>query len=432
MIRRALLVCSKRYNSLNGGVATFVKGMFSVLKNNGCFVDIAYDVNPEIDYTQGQGMIFYPDSPLKYSEHRSRHVFRDSLCVERIMNFKSAIAKAFEHAVYDLIVVNDEEAVDVVYTMGLKVPVVYYTHNPESIVSLPSSPFAPNYVKWLHDILRRPGLIVGTQSPENCKFIKDRFGDDVNVKFLPMPLAEEDILRAKQDKDADGILFIGTFQERKDPEEFIRVCVETGQHAKVMTSQKGVKKFQQAFEQAGVVNYTIKHSISGQEKIDFIKSAKVGYHPSRLETFGYGVMETSCVIPTVTLDYPWTLIHEGYVTRATKDNVVDVIKGMIESDQEYAGPHASYHDDIFKSWSDMNDLVCNVKPDPEIVAHMKEHGGCSINDLIFTVKGRRMMSFCEYNSIYNKINSPWAKRNEYKEGSFFGDKYTKSDIITLF
>jgi hypothetical protein len=72
-----------------------------------------------------------------------------------------------------------------------------------------------------------------------------------------------------------------------------------------MTNANGAPKFEAALKEIGA-SYEIKASIVGQEKVDFIKSARVFYMPSKSESYGFALMEAlghcDCFVLS---DYEW-------------------------------------------------------------------------------------------------------------------------------
>jgi hypothetical protein len=99
-----------------------------------------------------------------------------------------------------------------------------------------------------------------------------------------------------------GVLFIGRWEEGKNPEAYIRVMKECKIHCKVMTNSNGAKKFEKAFADAGITDYEIRVGITGQEKVDFIKGCGVHFNPSLRESYGIAFMECLGHMPCVVLD----------------------------------------------------------------------------------------------------------------------------------
>jgi hypothetical protein len=99
-----------------------------------------------------------------------------------------------------------------------------------------------------------------------------------------------------------GVLFIGRWEEGKNPEAYIRVMKECKLPCKVMTNSNGAKKFEKAFIDAGIKDYEIKAGITGQEKVDFIRSSGVFFMPSLRENYPFAFLECLGHMPCVVLD----------------------------------------------------------------------------------------------------------------------------------
>jgi len=110
----------------------------------------------------------------------------------------------------------------------------------------------------------------------------------------------ETTLFEENNKPREGVLWIGRWEPRKNPEEFIRVIKETGLPAKVITNTNGAKKFEEALKAIGA-KYEIKIGVYGKEKVDFITSARVAYNPAIRESFGLAFYECMGQLPTVAI-----------------------------------------------------------------------------------------------------------------------------------
>jgi hypothetical protein len=76
--------------------------------------------------------------------------------------------------------------------------------------------------------------------------------------------------------------------------------------AKVMTSANGAKKFEDRLKKIGVP-YEIRIGIIGQEKVDFMTSARIAFNPSIVESYGMAFYEQHIQMPTLVLEHQrWT------------------------------------------------------------------------------------------------------------------------------
>ena len=142
-------------------------------------------------------------------------------------------------------------------------------------------------------------IIIGTQSQKNIDELT-KYGA-TNCALLPMPMSERGLLEP-YNGPKKGVLFIGRWEEGKNPEAYIRAMKECGLPCKVMTNSNGQKKFEKAFQEAGITDYEIKAGITGQEKVDFVRSARVFFMPSLRENYPFAFLECLGHMPCVVLD----------------------------------------------------------------------------------------------------------------------------------
>jgi glycosyltransferase involved in cell wall biosynthesis len=146
-------------------------------------------------------------------------------------------------------------------------------------------------------LMRVKGITIGTQTARNNN---ELFSQGIaNSYELPIPMTEKGLL-VENNKPREGVLWIGRWEPRKNPEEFIRAIKETGLPAKVITNTNGAKKFEEALKAIGA-KYEIKIGIYGKEKVDFISSARVAYNPAIRESFGLAFYECMGQLPTVAI-----------------------------------------------------------------------------------------------------------------------------------
>jgi len=69
-----------------------------------------------------------------------------------------------------------------------------------------------------------------------------------------------------------------------------------------MTNKNGAKKFEKAFQEAGITDYEIKAGITGKEKVDFVCGSSVFFMPSLRENYPFAFLECLGHMPCVVLD----------------------------------------------------------------------------------------------------------------------------------
>ena len=175
-------------------------------------------------------------------------------------------------------------------------------------------------------------IIIGTQSQKNIDELT-KYGAK-NCRLLRMPMSERGLLE-RYDGKREGVLFIGRWEEGKNPEAYIRVMKESGLPCRVMTNNSGLKKFEKAFKEAGITNYVIKAGITGTQKVDFIRESGVFFMPSLRENYPFAFLECLGHMPCVVLDnQDWSdNFDNSYFHKVDIKNASHVIKTLYGSQQ---------------------------------------------------------------------------------------------------
>ena len=331
--KRIAFLISDQHFIPHGGIGSFCKSFTEMCGRLNWKVDIILDKQPtgtfnEVIENAGANII-YPDEPLKYSDHTATFAFSDTINFEKIINFRKAILKAFETNIYDMIVCNTQEAMTASYAMTVNkyIPVVFYTHLHSMIFreSQGSDVFLDSYHNFYNKHMEFTDIIIGTQSQKNIDELT-KFGA-TNCALLRMPMSERGLLEAYIGPKK-GVLFIGRWEEGKNPEAYIRVMKECKLPCKVMTNSNGAKKFEKAFADAGITDYEIKAGITGQEKVDFIRSGDTFFMPSLRENYPFAFLECLGHMPCVVLDnQDWSDNFDGqYYHKVNIKNAAELIK----------------------------------------------------------------------------------------------------------
>jgi glycosyltransferase involved in cell wall biosynthesis len=305
--KRIAFMISDQHFIPHGGIGSFCKSFTEMCGRLNWKVDIILDKVPTgtfDDVIKGAGAnIVVPDQPLRYSDHTATFAFSDTINFEKIINFRQAILKAFETNIYDMIVCNTQEAMTAAYAMTVNkyIPVVFYTHLHSMIFreSQGSDVFLDSYHNFYNKHMEFTDIIIGTQSQKNIDELTKHGA--TNCALLPMPMSERGLLE-EGNVTGNGVLFIGRWEEGKNPEAYIRAMKESGLPCRVMTNSNGQKKFEKAFEEAGITDYEIKAGITGQEKVDFVRDSSVFFMPSLRENYPFAFLECLGHMPCVVLD----------------------------------------------------------------------------------------------------------------------------------
>jgi glycosyltransferase involved in cell wall biosynthesis len=338
--KRIAFLISDQHFIPHGGIGSFAKGFTEMCGRIGWKVDIVLDKAPtnlfsDLIISLGANIV-YPDEPLRYSDHTATFAFSDTINFEKIINFRKAILKAFETNVYDMIVCNTQEAMTASYAMTVNkyIPVVFYTHLHSMIFreSQGSDVFLDSYHNFYNKHMEFTDIIIGTQSQKNIDELT-KFGA-TNCQLLRMPMSERGLLE-RYNGSKKGVLFIGRWEEGKNPEAYIRVMKECELPCKVMTNSNGAKKFEKAFSEAGIIDYEIKAGITGQEKVDFVRGASVFFMPSLRENYPFAFLECLGHMPCVVLDnQDWSDNFErDYYHQVSIGSAADMIKTLYGTNQ---------------------------------------------------------------------------------------------------
>ena len=162
-------------------------------------------------------------------------------------------------------------------------------------------------------------------------------------------------------------MFIGRWEEGKNPELFLELIKQTGLPARVMTSSKGAQKFEERLTEMKA-DFKIKHSLIGKEKVDFITGCRVAFNPSTVESYGLAFLEQSIQLPTVALeDQRWLKNFDSrhYFTCNKKNmatTVMDLYHLYPTAKSWYATSTLKHfqreEDEVFHKWNScFNDFV---------------------------------------------------------------------------
>ena len=325
----------------HGGIGQFAKGFTELCQRINWKVDIILDKEPTHEFSEvvkelGANVI-YTKKPLKYTDHTATFAFSDTINFEKIVNFRKSILHAFESNIYDMMVCNTQEAMSAAYAMGLSkyIPVMFYTHL-HSMIFREAQNFSDVFIEAYHNFYNKhmefPDIYIGTQSQKNIDELT-KYGAK-NCALLRMPMSERGLLEPYKGTKK-GVLFIGRWEEGKNPEAYIRTMKEAKLPCKVMTNSNGEKKFIKAFEEAGITDYEIRAGITGQEKVDFVRSSSVFFMPSLRENYPFAFLECLGHMPCVVLDtQDWSdNFNEDYYYKVNITQAADTIKRLYGTTQ---------------------------------------------------------------------------------------------------
>jgi hypothetical protein len=344
-------------------------------------------------------------------------MYGDTFCYERMANFRNSIIEALGHNLYDAFVCNTYETIQVASTMGLEdcIQMIAYTHLESQIFKDTKNPFLYNTNVLMRQQLETDRIYVGTQSKFNQLNISD------TAYHLPIPITEQGLLE-EHHRPREGILFVGRWEEGKNPELFLELIEQTQLPAKVMTSANGAKKFEERLKKIGVP-YDIRVGIIGQEKVDFMTSARVAFNPSTVESYGMAFYEQHIQLPTLVLtEQRWTKnFNSDFFYGCTKKDMANRAKDLYDSFENASTwyllgslEHAKQQEaNVFHKW---NECFNNFKPKQSNsnTAKILDFGTVKYNDFIESL-GRNLICIDDTRSVLT---------NKYKYRIIYTDNDT--------
>jgi len=382
----------------HGGIGQFTKSFCELMDQHDIKVDIITDKKPDdtdfINSIREHARIIYPDESLSYTKHSNIFMYGDTFCYERMANFRNSIVKALSSNLYNAMICNTYETVQVASSMGIEefIQIIAYTHLESQIFTDTKNPFLYNTNVLMRQQLETDGIYVGTQSKFNQLNIND------TAYHLPIPITERDLL-TEYAGVREGILFVGRWEEGKNPELFVDLIEQTGLPAKVMTNENGAKKFTEQFKKRGITGFQIGVGIIGKQKVDFIKSSRIAFNPSVVESYGMAFYEQHIQLPTLVLENQrWTKnFNSDYFYTCTKKDMAKRAKDLYDSfenaDTWYllgSLEHAKQQEaSVFRKWNNcFNEFKCKESSaDTAKIANIEDTLTC--RKFIFKLRNKK-------------------------------------------
>lgn len=324
--KRIAFVISEQSLIPAGGIGQFAKAFVDMAEKHNWIVDLVIDrwwhddkVAKFVDSFPKKhlGRIYAPDVSTVYRDHQKIFAFTDAQNFDKEVCFRTAIWKALTDNLYDLIVCNVPESFFPVYatTIARWTKVLFYTHN-ENFVGLKDfpriGPYSMEYDAVYQRALSLPYVYVGTQTAGNRRAMIDEglglgpmHTESRGIHTLPLPYPDPEMLQPYTG-ETKGVLFIGRWEERKDPDAFLDAVSSLNIPVKILTNATGQTKFTKALRDLGVKDFEVRSNLIGKEKADFIRSAKIMFNPSKKESYGYSTYEALLHMPVMVEDYEWT------------------------------------------------------------------------------------------------------------------------------
>lgn len=337
--RIAILVAKNSF--VYRGIGSYVKGLFDWALQRGYQVDVISDDEPRnnglFDQYSADINWIVPDHTISDPVYKGLATFALPFNPMLVVNYRNAMVKAMSKHSYDLVITNGIEALDAVTGIGMQTftQVLHATHH-ESEACLPVKHdiFESGVSDKNSSICSIKNVILGAQSDWIKESIVKTYPHKKDeTVVIPPIVAERSLLEFQNTENRWGVGFVGPWEPRKNPEEYIRVLKEANLPGVVMVpSESSAKKFRSKFEEAGI-EYKIHVAVCGQEKVEVLRSLAAAYHPAVSETFGLGVLETAHTCPTILLSSnDWSHVHKDYTIVTDKKSVVQTLKEVYNKD----------------------------------------------------------------------------------------------------
>lgn len=359
---RAMLPVSASQFKVTGGIGTGIQGIVNTLNALGYEVDILLDrpvmnTDNSLEFSQHLNANFVELSSGKsYTHHNNIFMFRDTMNWDLVANFRDVIFHALQHNTYDLCVIQTSDAIFAAYSLELyrHMPLVFYTHDSNSVFPKHKADpiFNSSHYPLLQVAQSLPGVITATHTELNSIAMS---GEGIDSKVLPLSISEPKLLE-EYTGERTGILYIGRWEDRKQPNRFIKLIKDTGLPARVMTSEKSAYKFELALKEISD-DYVVKHSIWGDEKVDFIKQCRVFYMPSKEESFGLAAYEALTQMSVVAhKKYDWVINFRDYDSFYAVDdkNITETVTSAYYNHNDSRKQIVKNEEEILKYWEAIN------------------------------------------------------------------------------
>ena len=448
--RRIAFCISDQHLVPHGGIGQFAKGFTEMAKDLNWKVDLILDKASSNDFgalVESLGAnIITSDVPMSYKNHTGTFAFTDSINFEKMLNFRNAIMKAFNTNLYDMIVCNSLEAMPAALSFDLNkyIPVVFYTHE-ESMVFRDTRKFkgvfSESCNEFFNNLMNLENCYIGTQSDRNVNEITGNGG--INVKKLPMPMSERGLL-VENNGSREGVLYIGRWEDRKNPEAFLKIIKETGLPAKIITNSNGKKKFELRLKELEITDYEIKAGVVGDEKVDFIKSARVHFNPSLRENYPFTFFECLGHMPCVVIDKSeWvTNFDKKYYIRKPVSEAGEAIKAVygMKPEKWYGNGALQYIKDLDSStakyWKDFVESYAPSVTAKSDSAKINEYSEIKYIDFV-RILNRSFLAIDDVKSVLtnkSKYNIIYTDKDTYlaKDPNFIPSEKETDNLESLF
>lgn len=351
------------------------------------------------------------DCEIKYplDKEKSRNpwtISLEGLQIADVLAYEQTFVEQAKTVLYDMAISNNPESLFALMNLGIldHLHTVYITHSPHLVWSENTTKYKnPYWYNFERNLLQNDKVTIGTHTTNNVETLKDMF-DQHPVVFPTHSTVNELLIKDLSVKS--GVLFIGRYEDRKNPKMFIDMIKETGLPAKILCGSKH-DKWHAEFEKAGITDYTIVKA-TGKAKADFINSAKVAYHPANSESFGLGAFETAHQVFTILPEeHSWTQAFKDFpsvkiVSKSDINKTITKLYNETPDVDEFLSFVDEYNKNTIQTWYELLESTTKyVNKKVQIVKHIEENGPTSVNEWWKLKKRVDTFDISEVKTLYN-------------------------------
>ena len=317
--------------------------------------------------------------------------------------------RSFTTTIYSLFVSHIHSATVALAGLDIQqqIPCVIYTHDYNTVfkhIKDKNYIYQPSLKEFNKLMFQFPNFILGTQTERNKKEL------GATAYHLPLPLPAPQLLDIIP-KQQEGVLFIGRWESRKNPQTYINLIKETNLPARVLCSPNSKKAFEKAFKENNITNYTFALDVNSkiqkrgyftqEEKANFIAHSKVSFLPYFWESYGLGVLESMTQMPVVLLKKnEW---HTNFNSKAIYladdfEHAVELVKILYSSPQQNAKEQVAQDEE--QKWNNWKEVLqIKNKSTTKFGSRFSKHNNIYHTEAI--AKLHRKMGIEDIHSILN-------------------------------
>lgn len=249
--------------------------------------------------------------------------------LDEATKLRGSLIQALSEHSYDALIVNTLDVLVSVASIGLhnEFPNLYYITHSEDDIGLGKRHY---FTPITHGLLKSMNINILCQSERTQRcFLASSGYDPKLVRVQPYHIGQPEFQEFKEIENRRGILYIGPYEDRKDPEVYIRACKDSGLPALLITpSETSARKFKRRFLQEGI-EHEIHVALTGKNKVAVMRTAAVAIIPSKEETFCFTAWEAAHCCPTIVpLEREWTENHSLWCHRVPLNEITETAKQL--------------------------------------------------------------------------------------------------------